>query len=374
MHVSADSPSDVVRLEITGPAGAPLEGRASGKASWRGRLPATQDYFVNVTSPQEDTDFQLSVIIYSRIAFDAEESSMMLSGHLGAHEIDHFVLWAQKGQTMSVVAEAPDLVGLTIWGADGIPLKRYVDEEVAWRGELPDTQDYFIEVRSIEATSYTLSVSIPPPPSEVASLEPASIVVISPNGGEEWLEGSAYTIAWTSFGIGKVDVAIASGGKPLEHIALRADAASGAFAWEIPVGLVSSFAVAESDSMSLRISSSDDPAQYDQSDQLFTVRCPRIQFASGADSARLVGTLAMGGDQFRYVLRASSAQTMTLDVAPAQVQIDIWGAQDGSTWRIPAGESGLTIPSLPATQDYFVTLTTQPGTEALDYTLQIVIR
>lgn len=59
------------------------------------------------------------------------------------------MLRAQEGHTLDLVIDAPKQVRLTVVGADGIPLKRYVDEERSWRGELPTTQDYFIEVNAI---------------------------------------------------------------------------------------------------------------------------------------------------------------------------------------------------------------------------------
>jgi len=73
-----------------------------------------------------------------------------------------YVLRAFAGQTMNVVVTAPgNAVGLSIWGADGTVLKRYVDETTEWHGELPSTQDYFIQLIWIQETSCTLTVSIP---------------------------------------------------------------------------------------------------------------------------------------------------------------------------------------------------------------------
>jgi hypothetical protein len=374
MHVRADSPKDVILLEITGPGGAPIEGRAAGKAFWRGKLPATQDYLINVASSGEAADYQLAVVLYARITFGPEALSATLSRHLGDDETDYYVLQAQKGQTMDVVVEAREQVGLTIWGADGIPLKRYVDEERTWRGDLPKTQDYFIEVNTIDTTDYTLTVSIPAAPLETAAVGLASIEILSPNGGEEWLEGSTHNIVWASSGVEKVDVAVASGGKPLEQIALGADATSGQLPWDIPIGLISNFGVAESDAMRVRISSSDDPSQYDENDDAFTVRCPRIRFEPGATSASVPGTLKAAGDRFQYVLGASAGQKMEVQISPTQIKVDVWGAQDGSKWDIPMGQSSLTIPSLPASQDYFITLTSMPDAEAIGYMLEVVIR
>jgi hypothetical protein len=124
----------------------------------------------------------------------------------------------------------------------------------------------------------------------------------------------------------------------------------------------------------VRISNSDDPSRYDENDHHFTVGCPRIQFEPRTTSASVPGTLDAGGDQFRYVLGASAGQTMEMAISHAQIKVEVWGAQDGSTWTIPVGQSRLTIPSLPTSQDYFATLTSPPEAEAVGYTLDVAIR
>ncbi len=304
----------------------------------------------------------------ARIQFAPGAPWETFNGHLNDYESDHYVLRAQEGQTLDLVIDAPKQVGLTVVGADGIPLKRYVYEEKSWRGELPTTQDYFIEVNAIEATAYTLTVRLAPPSPE------ASIAVISPNGGEEWSEGSTHHVAWRSSGVEEVDIEIASGGKPLGHLALAVAAASGQYVWQIPVGLVSDFGVARSDAMRIRISSSEDPKLYDENDEPFTVRCPRIQLQSGTASARITGTLKADTHRFRYALGVSEGRTLEIEISPVQMRIHVWGTEDGSAWELPAGESKLTIPSLPGSQDYFITLTSAARMEAIDYTLDIVIR
>lgn len=310
----------------------------------------------------------------TRIELKTGATSKILTSHVEAGGVQQYVLRAREGQTIEIVVEAPEQVGLTIVGADGIPLKRYVDEARTWCGQMPDTQDYVIAVDAIEATTYTLTVSLASPAGPTESPEPASIEILSPNGGEEWVEGSTRTIVWTASGVGQVDIAVASGGKPLGHVALGVDANLSQLTWNIPVGLISDFGLAESDRMRVRISSSEDPSRYDENDQTFTVQCLRIRFDPGSTSARMPGTLDAGGDRFRYVLAASAGQTMEIEIWPTDIRIDVWGVQDGSTWECPMGQGGLNIPSLPVSQDYFVTLTSPSGAEEVAYTLDIVIR
>jgi hypothetical protein len=198
-------------------------------------------------------------------------------------------------------------------------------------------------------------------------------VVTSPNGGEVWLEGSTHTIAWRSSGVRHIDVEAASGGKPW-IVALDVNASSGQLPWEVPVGLISNFGLAESDAMRVRISSSDDPHLYDQSDESFTVRCPPIQFEPGATSTVVTGTLEATRGSYRYVLHASAGQALEIKVSPAKIELDVWGAEDGSTWRISEGEERLTVTALPTTQNYFVTLTNPSPDEATSYRLQVAVR
>jgi len=367
MHVRIFSAEEAVRVRVDASSGAPLEEEAAGRTFWRGPLPVTQDYVITVSS-QEAANYELSIIIYSRIEFEPGATSTTIHGRLGSYETDHYVFHARAGQILDIAVNAPEQVGLTVWGADGVPLKRYVDEEMSWRGELPVTQDYFVELNALEPTRYTLTLSLPPSPSK------ASVDLLSPDGGEDWLEGSIHDITWRSSGIAEVDIEVASGGKPLGYAALGVDASSGVYSWEIPVGLVSNFGVAASDAMRVRVVSSDDPDVYDENDQPFTVRCPRIESRPLNGSVSVTGTLSAENGQFRYVLEATEGRTMDIRISPIGTSVDVWGSEDGSMWEIPERQDSLTIPSLPASQDYFITLANPDEGEAVDYILTIVVQ
>lgn len=108
-----------------------------------------------------------------------------------------------------------------------------------------------------------------------ASPTPVShITVISPNGGETWMEGETYRIRWHSTGIEQVNIAVATGGKDLGHVALDVDAEAGEYAWTIPQGFVSGFGPSESDTMRIRVYDARDPDLYDENDEFFTVAAP----------------------------------------------------------------------------------------------------
>jgi len=98
----------------------------------------------------------------TRVQFEPGTTSEIMAGHLEQGDVERYVLRASVGQIMEVVVTSSKYdVLLGIWGADGTVLKICSDDTLYWRGELPSTQDYFVEVASVgEETDYTLTVSI----------------------------------------------------------------------------------------------------------------------------------------------------------------------------------------------------------------------
>lgn len=170
MEVMVTSPNSDVLLSIWGADGTVLKRHVDGGAYWADPLPATQDYYIEVLSSGGATSYALTVRISplepeaTRIQFPPGTSSTTLTGHVEERDIDRYVLRALAGQTMEVVITSPNNdVLLTIVGADGVPLKRYVDGSAEWRGQLYATQDYFIEAVSVGGgTNYQLAVWISP--------------------------------------------------------------------------------------------------------------------------------------------------------------------------------------------------------------------
>lgn len=101
-------------------------------------------------------------------------------------------------------------------------------------------------------------------------VEEQSINILSPNGGEVWIEGNTYNITWDSSGIEKVDLAVACGGKAW-NIAFGVDAKSGVYSWKIPDGLISGFGIPKSDDMKVRIYDEKNSSIYDENDNYFTI-------------------------------------------------------------------------------------------------------
>ena len=92
-----------------------------------------------------------------------------------------------------------------------------------------------------------------------------SITITAPNGGESWNLGSTHNITWTSNYVTNVDIRLYNSGSFVGTIASNISAASGSYSWTIPTGL------ATGSTYSIKLSDSDAPSDYDDSDAYFTL-------------------------------------------------------------------------------------------------------
>jgi hypothetical protein len=164
MIVYVSSPGNNVYLGVTGLSdGVPLLRTVAGSTQFSGVLPLTQDYRLTLVSPVQKSTYNMQVIIPVRIKFPTGAISTKEQGKVIAGNVNHYLLKAMTGQTMTVIISSPnnDLF-LTIYGMqDGSPLVRSVAGETSWTGVLPGTQDYMIEVVSEGGTThYTLQVTV----------------------------------------------------------------------------------------------------------------------------------------------------------------------------------------------------------------------
>jgi len=106
-----------------------------------------------------------------RIEFEPGAIHARVQGEVPAGGFDHYVLSAMEGQEMTVnlLDRADEMISydtavLVIWGAEGTVLISSHADALYWGGELPFSQDYFIDVKSIsdQPVPYTLEIIIPP--------------------------------------------------------------------------------------------------------------------------------------------------------------------------------------------------------------------
>lgn len=104
--------------------------------------------------------------------FAPGETSIHVPGEVPAGGFDKFALTVMEGQEMTVNLLAPsgqpigpDQIVLAIWGADGTVLISDHADALTWVGEIPFTQEYYIDVKSVasESMAYILEIIIPPP-------------------------------------------------------------------------------------------------------------------------------------------------------------------------------------------------------------------
>lgn len=102
-----------------------------------------------------------------RIEFGDGQTRWTYVNILEPGDINRFVLFALEGQIMSVFIE-PSGMGLSIIGDDGSLLAEKKTSHSFWRGELPSTQDYVIELDPMQtgidhvANQFKLTVVVNP--------------------------------------------------------------------------------------------------------------------------------------------------------------------------------------------------------------------
>ena len=162
--------NQTLEVTLTAPAGAALAilgadgttiSAASSNTSYRGVLPKSQDYILELSSGNSALDYGLSVDIPQRILFAAGSSSTSITGTIPANLNQYFIIRASKDQTLTVTAAPTDKIQLTVYGVDGTVLKSGMSEGNSFSGTLPSTQDYMLVLKSAnQVQAFTLNVSI----------------------------------------------------------------------------------------------------------------------------------------------------------------------------------------------------------------------
>ena len=88
----------------------------------------------------------------------------------------------------------------------------------------------------------------------------ASYHLVSPVPGATLREGTRYLIRWTAARPGRVNIAVAVGGKDRGHLAMNLAPGIDSLWWEVPRGFVSGFGPLRSDAVRIRIEDAASPA------------------------------------------------------------------------------------------------------------------
>ncbi|MBD2503321.1 hypothetical protein [Anabaena azotica] len=171
MSIAANSSQAPVYLTMSGADGTSIIYAPQELRSWSGRLPKTQDYYVEVLKPA-NVAYNLRLTIppnvqpsAERLLFAPGATSKTVSGTLAPHTSRSFLANARDGQYMYVNVTSPgaNTSWLTLYGVDGTVLANgNMSGAQSWSGRLPRTEDYHIQVDNPESypIHYTLIVSI----------------------------------------------------------------------------------------------------------------------------------------------------------------------------------------------------------------------
>lgn len=176
MSVNVVSSQANMLLSVNGVDGNVLKSMGAGSPNWSGTVPTTQDYILTIsTANGAPASYTLTVTIPPlatapvaqdlprRITFASGAAVVTVPGTSATPGSDRFVLRALAGQTITVnIASAPGNVIVIIYGADGNVLISDHAGATNWTGQLPSTQDYMIDTRSVgnAVVPFTLTVTV----------------------------------------------------------------------------------------------------------------------------------------------------------------------------------------------------------------------
>jgi hypothetical protein len=143
LDVSSDLPDTSMGLSIYGVGGNVIKSGASG-ASFRGKVPMTQDYIIDLLGGPQTASYNLNVVVAQRITFAVGGTSATLTGAIKAHESHFYVVGGAAGQTLSVTFTPAGGAKMSIYGLDGNVLWSGMGEGTQFTGKLPTAQDYYI--------------------------------------------------------------------------------------------------------------------------------------------------------------------------------------------------------------------------------------
>jgi hypothetical protein len=116
--------------------------------SFRGYLPSTQDWFIDIRAAGSNANFGLYLMIPERINFASGAHEITLTSYVPAGGRHNYIAYALAGQQMSVSVTPGGNLALSVWGIDGTVLMSGMGESNTFIGTLPVSQDWIINVRS----------------------------------------------------------------------------------------------------------------------------------------------------------------------------------------------------------------------------------
>jgi hypothetical protein len=135
-------------ISVSGRDGTVLLSPMGESQSFRGYLPSTQDWFIDIRAAGSNANFGLYLMIPERINFASGAHEITLTSYVPAGGRHNYIAYALAGQQMSVSVTPGGNLALSVWGIDGTVLMSGMGESNTFIGTLPVSQDWIINVRS----------------------------------------------------------------------------------------------------------------------------------------------------------------------------------------------------------------------------------
>ena len=154
----------VLALSIRSAGGTVLLNAAARQSAWRGTLPQTEDYYVDVHGGTGSQNLTLTVQLARKIKFKEGAVSALVPGQTVGGSVMVYTVLGIKGRTMDIgLSGVANRAALSVDGyVDGQSYLRAEEGKVSFSMEVPSTQDYMVEVvpKGTQALSYTLGVIV----------------------------------------------------------------------------------------------------------------------------------------------------------------------------------------------------------------------
>jgi hypothetical protein len=162
--VQLDAEGQDLALSIRSSGGTMLLSAEAKQLAWRGTLPQTEDYYVDVHGGKGNENLTLTVQLARRIKFKEGAASALVPGETVGGSVMVYTVLGIKGKTMDIgLSGVANKAALSVDGyVDGQSYLRAEEGKVSFSMEVPSTQDYIVEVvpEASQVLSYTLGVIV----------------------------------------------------------------------------------------------------------------------------------------------------------------------------------------------------------------------
>ena len=160
MMVYLSTSNATTYLEIQAPDGSWLVTASMKVVYWQGQLPANGDYLLSAVATSGAATFELTLTLPVRVGFKPGKDNATYTGTILPYNTNTYVLWAAKGQTMTVTVNATKHdVFLAIYGySDGVYYLLDSAGLASYTFVLPTSHDYVVKLVSHGSTTESYTV------------------------------------------------------------------------------------------------------------------------------------------------------------------------------------------------------------------------